>query len=169
MIDPTKLMETWLNMVGDAVRGDTDARDTIRSITGAGMRPDEMVRLMTRFAPAGVTPVQAEVFNEWLEEYWKTMGVVPRYRYLELLERYEQLRLRLDEAERANRQLSPMMAAAAQPEEAQRVLGMWGSMIEETLKAQQEWLKSWSTGSSTETEQQDQAQKSSGSGASTKK
>jgi hypothetical protein len=105
------------------------------------MRPDELLRLMTRFMPAGAVPVQAEAMNEWLEEYWRMMGVVPRYRYLDLLERYEQLRLRLEENEKASRQL-PMMSAG-QPEEAQKVFGLWSSMMEETLKAQQELMKSW--------------------------
>jgi ethanolamine ammonia-lyase large subunit len=35
------------------------------------------------------------------------------------------------------------MMSAAQPEEAQKVFGLWSSMMEETMKAQQEMLKAW--------------------------
>jgi hypothetical protein len=139
-MNPNKIMETWMNLVTEAMRGNGDARETVRTITGSSMRPDELLRLMTRFMPAGTVPFQAEALNEWLEEYWRMMGVVPRYRYLDLLERYEQLRLRLEETEKS-RQL-PMMSAA-QPEEAQKVFGLWSSMMEETMKAQQEMLKAW--------------------------
>jgi hypothetical protein len=135
------MMEVWLNLMNEAMHGGGEARDVMRSITGTSLTPDQMLRIMTRFMPAGVGTVQAKAFNESLEEYWRMMGVVPRYRYLDLLERYEQLRLRLEENEKASRQL-PMMSAG-QPEEAQKVFGLWSSMMEETLKAQQELMKSW--------------------------
>jgi hypothetical protein len=73
---------------------------------------------------------------------------VPRYRYLELLERYEELRLRVEEMENANRALSPLNTAAQQ-EEAKKVMGLWGNMMEETFKVQQQLLSSWMSPSST--------------------
>jgi hypothetical protein len=135
-------MEAWLNLVTEAVRGNNDARETVRTISGASMRPDEMVRVMTRFMPAGVMPMQTETVNEWLEEYWKSIGVVPRYRYLDLLERYEQLRLRVEELEQSKRH--PMMGTgAAQTEDARKVMDLWGTFMQETLKAQQSMLQAW--------------------------
>ncbi len=152
MFDPNKVMEAWLNLVTEAVRGNNDARETVRSLTGVQLRPDEMLRVMSRFMPAGMMPVPAETLNESLEEYWKTMGVVPRYRYLELLERHERLRERLEELEQTNRQMSPL---AAQPEEAKRVLNLWGTMLEESMKFQQEMLNSWSPNVNTRAESSD--------------
>jgi hypothetical protein len=135
-------MESWLNLVTEAVRGNTDARETVRTITGASMRPDEMVRVMTRFMPAGVMPMQTETVNEWLEEYWKSIGVVPRYRYLDLLERYEQLRLRVEELEQSKRH--PMMGSGVpQTEDARKVMDLWGTFMQETIKAQQSLLQTW--------------------------
>ncbi len=166
MINPSKMMEAWMSLVSEATRGNTDARETIRSITGASMRPDEMVRMMTSLMPPGTAPVQAEAFKEWLEEYWKTIGVVPRYRYLELLERYEELRLRVEEMENANRALSPLNTAAQQ-EEAKKVMGMWGNMMEETFKVQQQLLSSWMSPSSTT--QDSESASESGTDASGKK
>jgi hypothetical protein len=158
-MNPNKMMETWLNLVTEAMRGNGDARETVRTITGSSMRPDELLRVMTRFMPAGAVPFQAEAMNEWLEEYWRMMGVVPRYRYLDLLERYEQLRLRLEEVEKS-RQL-PMMPNS-QPEDAQKVFGLWSSMMEETMKAQQEMMKAW-TPKSAEGESESGTGSSSGS------
>jgi hypothetical protein len=163
-MNPNKIMETWMNLVTEAMRGNGDARETVRTITGSSMRPDEMLRLMTRFMPAGTVPFQAEALNEWLEEYWRMMGVVPRYRYLDLLERYEQLRLRVEEFEKS-RQL-PMMSAG-QPEEAQKVFGLWSSMMEETMKAQQEMMKAW-TPKTSEDDTDKNTESSSGSTSSSK-
>jgi hypothetical protein len=163
-MNPNKMMETWMNLVTEAMRGNGDARETVRTITSSSMRPDELLRVMTRFMPAGAMPVQAEALNEWLEEYWRMMGVVPRYRYLDLLERYEQLRLRLEETEKS-RQL-PMMPSS-QPEDAQKVFGLWSSMMEETLKAQQEMLKAW-TPQSAEDDTESKSAGSSGSTSSSK-
>jgi hypothetical protein len=163
-MNPNKIMETWMNLVTEAMRGNGDARETVRTITGSSMRPDEMLRLMTRFMPAGTVPFQAEALNEWLEEYWRMMGVVPRYRYLDLLERYEQLRLRVEEFEKS-RQL-PMMSAG-QPEEAQKVFGLWSSMMEETMKAQQEMMKAW-TPKNSEDDTDKNTESSSGSTSSSK-
>jgi hypothetical protein len=143
MIDPNNMMQTWFNLMNEMMKGNSEARETVKSITGTSARPDEILRLMTRFMPQGVGPVPGEVLNESLEEYWRMMGVVPRYRYLELLERYEQLRLRMEELERANRQFQPMLNTSAQPEEARKVFDMWGSMLQETLKAQQEMMRSF--------------------------
>lgn len=147
LVEPNRVMEAWLSMMTEAVRGNSDAREAVRSMTMAPMRPDEMLRLMTTFMPPGVAPVQVEMFNDWLEEYWKAMGVVPRYRYLELLERYERARERVEELERHNRtrtQLSSSLERTSN-ENADRVLSMWGKVMEESMKMQQEMLKTWMT------------------------
>lgn len=142
MMNPSKMMETWLNLMTEATRGSNDARETMRALTGTSLAPDEMMRLMTRFLPPGIAPTQARVMNESLEEYWRMMGVVPRYRYLEALERNEQLRRQLEEAERALQQMHSGPAAASQ-EQARKVVDLWGSMLQQTLSAQQEMMRTW--------------------------
>ncbi len=140
MFNPNKMMEAWLNLITEAARGSNEAREVIKSITGTSLRPDEVVRMMTHFMPAGVGPISADTINESLEEYWKMMGVVPRYRYLELLERYEELRIKLEEKERSMR-MQPMLDVSPKPEETKKVLDLWGAMLQQTLQAQQEMMQ----------------------------
>ncbi len=146
-MEPNRIMEAWLSMMTEAVRGNTDARAAVQAMTMAPMRPDEMLRLMTTFMPPGIAPVQAEVFNDWLEEYWKAMGVVPRYRYLELLERYERARERVEELERFTRSRTQLSSSLERTgnDSAERVLSMWGKVMEDSMKMQQEMLKTWMT------------------------
>lgn len=144
-MNANKMMEVWFNLMTEVMKGNSDAQETVRSITGTSMRPDEMLRIMSRFMPAGMGPLSGESLNDWLEEYWKTMGVVPRYRYLELLERYDQLRVKLEESEKTVRTLQPMLGVASQQEEAKKVLDVWGNMLQETIKAQSDLMHNWST------------------------
>lgn len=146
-MEPTKIMETWLNLMTEAVRGNSDARETVRALTMSPVRPDEMLRMITRFSPMGgmISGGQAEMVNDWLEEYWKAMGVVPRYRYLELLERYERIRERLEELE-ANRTQFPATLEKTRSESTQRVINTWASLLEETMKTQQEMLRTMAQG-----------------------
>jgi hypothetical protein len=86
-----------------------------------------------------------EAFEAWLEEWWKMMGAVPRSRYLEVLERCETLRRRLEEAEATISRLRGMLEEGRQ-EEARKVLDLGEQMLEETLKAQAEWTRAWAAG-----------------------
>lgn len=137
-----KLMEAWFNLMSEAMRGSTDAQQVIRAMSNASSASDETMRMMTRFMPPGIGPIRPDAFNEWLEDWWRMMGVVPRYRYLELLERYELLRSRLEESEKTTRRLQSMIGEKRQ-EEAQKMLDFWGTTLEETLKAQTEWMQAW--------------------------
>jgi hypothetical protein len=71
------------------------------------------------------------------------MGVVPRYRYLDALERNENLRIRLEECEKS-RKMPGLPGMTEQTEEAQKTaMNLWGSMVEDTLKMQSEWMRNW--------------------------
>lgn len=144
MLTP-KMMEAWFNLMSEAMRGSTDAQQLVRSLSSTTTISDETMRMMMRFMPPGMMPVQPEALSDWLEDWWRMMGVVPRHRYLELLERYELLRSRLEESEKTSRRLQSMLGEKRQ-EEAQKVLDFWGNTLEETLKAQTDWMRMWMPG-----------------------
>jgi hypothetical protein len=64
------------------------------------------------------------------------LGVVPRYRYEELEERYEALRARLEEAEVTIQRLRKLMDEKGGEPEARRLLDTWATAVGETLKMQ---------------------------------
>lgn len=141
---PNVFMEAWLRMITEGARGSSDALDTMKLMTSTPTTPDDMLRLMRRFMPTGSSiPLTPDGLTSTMEEYWSMLGVVPRYRYLEALERNEQLRRRLDEAERKLIQMRQLSGAREQTtEEAQKMLTLWSSMMAETVRMQNEWVRS---------------------------
>ena len=79
----------------------------------------------------------------WIEHWWKVAGVVPRALYLEALERKEVLRTRLEEAEATIQRLRETVGVKGQETQANEILNVWESTIQTTLKAQNEWLQTW--------------------------
>ncbi|NJL03489.1 MAG: hypothetical protein HC911_00960 [Chloroflexaceae bacterium] len=144
---PNVFMEAWLRMITEGARGSTDALDTMKLMTTTPTSPDDMLRLMRRFMPTGTSlPMTPDGLTSTMEEYWGMLGVVPRYRYLEVLERNEQLRRRLDEAERKLNQMRQLSGAREQTtEEAQKMFTLWSSMMAETVRMQNEWVRSVSS------------------------
>lgn len=153
---PNVFMEAWLRMITEGARGSTDALDAMKLMTTTPTTPEDMLRLMRRFMPTGSSmPMTPDSLTATMEEYWAMLGVVPRYRYLEVLDRNEQLRRRLDEAERRLNQMRQLSGAREQTtEEAQKMLTLWSSMMAETVRMQNEWVRSVSSlgKSSSETE-----------------
>lgn len=143
----TNLIEMWLRLVSDALRGTADAQEAIRTLSEAPTTPDQMTRWLTRFMPSALGTYQPHMFEEWLEQTWRVMGVVPRYRYLELLERHETLRNRLEKAEKDAQMMRRSMLTSKMPEqEAQKILDMWENTLHEALKMQSSWIRAWSSG-----------------------
>lgn len=143
------IMEVWLRLMGDAFRGVSDAQEAVRSLSEAPMTPDKLTLWTSRFMPSLMGTTQPEAVSDWMEDTWRMMGVVPRYRYLELLERHEQVRSRLERAESEIKKLrkATLTSAAEMPtQEAQKVLDMWEGMLQETLKIQADWIKGWGAG-----------------------
>jgi len=143
MTTPT-MVEAWFRLMNDALRGNSEAQEALKLLTGGSPTPNALLHWTSRFMPAsGISgPFHPELFEEWLEQYWKIMGVVPRYRYLELLERNEGLRIRLEKAEKVIQQ-QRSLTVMNQPEEAQKVLTLWGNVMEETLRRQGELMQAW--------------------------
>lgn len=142
-----KIIEAWFTLMSEAMRGNSGAQEAMRALTSTTTTStDHLHSWMGQFMPAAMRSMsggaQPERFGEWLEEWWRMMGVVPRYRYLDLLERHENLRLRLEECEKA-RQEKGLMGMAGAQEETQRAMNLWGSMIDTMLKTQSEMMRNF--------------------------
>jgi hypothetical protein len=141
-----RLAEAWLLLLAEAVRGTREARETIRGLAERALAPEEIVRRIAAFLPSGVTPPPPEVLGQWLEGFWTATGVVPRARYEELLERYDAMRARLEEAEVTIQRLRKLAGNEGQPKEQRKLLDLWADTVEETFKTQADWMRSWLEG-----------------------
>lgn len=142
----TNFTEMWLRLMSDAMRGTADAQKAVRSLGEVPTSPAHLTSWITQFMPSagGSLTAAPDALGDWLEDSWRMMGVVPRYRYLELLERHEILRTRLEKAEKEIRNLRKTTFATDVPkQEAQRVLDFWENMLQETIKMQSGWIRSW--------------------------
>lgn len=143
MINP-KVMEAWVTLMAEAMRGTKDAQDAFRSLTEMPATSDNLESWLARFMPSTARLAQPEAFETWLEEWWRMMGVVPRTRYLELLERCDTLQRRLEKAEETIQNLRSLLGSKAQQgEEARKIMDLWSAMLDETIKTQSEWMQSW--------------------------
>jgi hypothetical protein len=140
-------IEAWLTLLAEALKGTGEAQEAFRTLNTMSGDPEALRRWLAKFLPAGGATqpkLQPEAFESWLEESWRMMGLVPRARYLELLEKNDLLQRRLEKAEETIKSLQAMLDSQdPTPAEAQKVMKLWGSMLEDTLKLQAEWLQSW--------------------------
>lgn len=141
-----RLTEAWFRLLADALRGTRAAQATIRSLADGKLTPDKLARQIAQWVPTGVAPPTAETLSQWTEELWSTIGVVPRSRYVELLERYEALRARLEEAEVTIGRLKRMLHEKGHEGDAEKLLDLWSNAVGETLKSQAEWMRGWIAG-----------------------
>lgn len=145
-MDP-KLLETWLRLTADALRGTEEARKAMETLGANPLTPEALTAWARAWMPreAAGAPDAADL-KGLVEEYWKTLGVVPRQRYLELLERYEELKSRLEEAETTVKHLRELLAARGRSQEADGAIGDWEEMTRKALQTQAEWAQSWTEG-----------------------
>jgi len=142
--DP-KIVEVWFKLMAEAAKGVRDAQEAIQSLAKV-LNPADLNRWLLKFSPNLASPTayqQAEMFEEWLEEWWRMMGVVPRARYLDLLEKHEALRRQLEKAQETIRGMQEALNHKGQQPYAKNLLNLWNGMLEETLKTQADWLKVW--------------------------
>jgi hypothetical protein len=145
-----RLLEMWLRLTADAVRGADDARRALQALSQGPLSGDAFSRWLQQWQPGGSfgSPGEAVGAGEELkaiaEEWWKAMGVVPRYRYTELLEHYEQLKTKLQEAEETISRLKRLIRQEGREAEASAVLEAWEKVTQETLRMQEEWVRLWS-------------------------
>ena len=139
-----RLVEAWFRLLADTARGTRTAQSTLRSFAQGQLTAQGVARQLARFLPSGVTPPGPEMIQQWTENLFQTVGVVPRARHMELLERYEALRVRLEEAEVTIQRLKRMLSASGhEGDDAQKLLDIWSNAVGETLRSQTEWLRGW--------------------------
>jgi hypothetical protein len=136
-----QLAEAWFRLLAEAARGTRAAQGTLRGLADGQLTPEKIASRIARWLPVGITPPSAENLARWSEEMWATIGVVPRSRYVELLERYEALRARLEEAEVTIRRLQRLLSEKGHEGDAQKLLDLWSNAVGETLKSQADWMR----------------------------
>lgn len=156
-----KVLEAWYTLMAEATRGTAEAQEAFQSLSEMSATPEALNQWVAQFMPGAASSInfQPESFEEQLENWWRMMGVVPRPRYLELLERCDTLERKLSRAESTIESLRKKLGAHEQQgEDAKKVMDLWGSMMEETLKAQTEWMKAWAAANKPPIEQPDDAE-----------
>jgi len=140
-------MEAWFTLMAEAMRGTKEAQEAFQSLSKATLDPADLNRWLGAFMPAlAASPAspRPEMLEEWLEEWWRMIGVVPRARYLELLEKHDALTRQLEKAQETIRNMQGTLDHKGQQEQyAKNVLDLWNTMLDETLKTQAEWMKAW--------------------------
>ncbi len=153
MFNP-KILEVWFTLMAEAARGTGEAQEAFKALTEASTDPEALKRWQARFMPLAGAAAKPEAFEAWLEDWWRVMGVVPRSRYLELLEQNDQLRRRLEKAEETIHNLRAMLGQEPE-QEAQKMVNLWETMLQESLKAQAEWMRAWVAATEKEEEKDD--------------
>jgi hypothetical protein len=145
MVTDPKIMEAWFTLMAEAMKGTSEAQEAFRSLTKNPLNPADLSHWFNHFMPgsaASPSHLGPEMLQEWLEDWWRTMGVVPRSRYLELLEKNDELTRRIEQAQETIRKMRAALDGREQAK-AGNVLDLWKSMLDETLKTQTEWAKAW--------------------------
>ncbi len=141
MVNP-KLMEAWYRLMAEAAKGTSEAQAYMKRFAEDDPR-EWLARWMQEEDLPGAPPDPDDMPEEWLEQWYRMMGVVPRSRYLKLLERHEKLRQKLEAArEKIDRTRGESTSGAA-GKSADEMMDMWTSALDETLKAQSEWMQSF--------------------------
>ncbi|MBL7978019.1 MAG: hypothetical protein JNN12_06735 [Bacteroidetes Order II. Incertae sedis bacterium] len=78
------------------------------------------------------------------DDWHRMMGVVPRQRYLDLLEKYDALQRQLELTEQALRAAKTPATATTDHELNEQMVKSWQQMAEQTLSLQSAWLKNFS-------------------------
>jgi hypothetical protein len=132
--------DALLGLLNDAHKGVERAREALSALSALPPKPEALIGWAKEYAPNLGDLASSRLFGEQIEEWYRSIGFVPRDRYLELLDRYEQLRLQLEETEEAAEQvksvLDPSHAAA-------KLVDTLGQAAESALRTQTNWLKSF--------------------------
>jgi hypothetical protein len=142
----SQLMEVWLRLTADAVKGAEEARKALGALAEAPLSPEGLSRWAAAWLPSGKlggTAADPGELRALVEEWWKALGVVPRGLFLDLLARYETLRTRLEEAEEAVKNLRELLQAKGQETEAKHALQGWEELTRKALDLQEQWFRTW--------------------------
>ena len=139
MVDQ-RVMETMFRLLSDALKGVDRAQDAFTALSELPPTPDALVDWAKTYAPNLGDMTSSKLFGEQLEDWFRVVGFVPRRRYLEVLERYDQLRSRLEETEKAAEEVKAVLDPT---HAATRLIDTLGKTVETTLRTQSNWLKSF--------------------------
>jgi hypothetical protein len=148
-----RLLELWLRMSADAVRGADSAQQAMGALGQSPVSPAALASWMQMWLPEArekdpppVSAADASTFQKMVEDWWRHLGVAPRHQYDELRTRYEELHRRVEESEATVRRLRGSLASEGGRAEAQDMLDTWERATEQTLTAQAEWARRWLQG-----------------------
>ena len=137
-----KSISSLLGLITDAVRGSSEAKAAFEAMLTRPGNAQELLAWIRRFAPMGGNPLRPELLGQQIEEAARMLGFVPRSRYLELLERHEILRQKLEDAEKTIQRLQAMMATGGNETTARKLLDGLAATVDGALKKQAEFLQS---------------------------
>ena len=109
--------EAWFQLMAQAMQGTQEAQKLFATLLQSPNVAANFQKWLALFAPGMEMPAavsQPQAMTEWLETWQKAMGVVPRIRYLELLEKTDALERRVRELEKNNRRLRSMLEGREQ-------------------------------------------------------
>jgi hypothetical protein len=141
VVDP-RLFETWTRLLA-SMRASAETIETLLPFT-PGLNREQLASMLARASTAAPGSGSRPPGAESVEQFWNMLGLVPRYRYDELEERYEALRSRLEEAEVTIQRLRRLMDERGGEPEARQVLDSWASAVGETLRMQAGMVRSMS-------------------------
>lgn len=139
MVDQ-RVMETMFRLLSDALKGVDRAQEAFTALADLPATREALVDWAKTYAPNLGDMTSSQVFGEQLEDWFRVVGFVPRRRYLELLDRYDQLRGRLEETEKAAEEVKAVLDPA---HAANRLIDTLGKTVESTLRTQSNWLKAF--------------------------
>lgn len=150
-----KMLEAWLRLSADAVRGTEQAREAMRMLGLQSPEAGGLQEWITRWFPtpapagsgrtAGFSADPQELLS-MAQEWWQGLGVVPKYQYTEALRRCEELTRRLEEAEKTIARLRQLAAADRDAETGEAIKGAldtWQELTRTALEAQADWARTW--------------------------
>ncbi len=149
-----KVLESLIRLTSDAMQGAVGAQNAVKSLADLPSNPDEVMGWIQKNVPTVGSLSKSELFGDQFDQWFKMMGFVPRARYVELLERYEELRLKLEEAEKTHHRLESLLDPA---HVASEVLNAWGSTLHKALETQSQWLSAFLGSEAPDEEEEDEA------------
>jgi len=136
-------MDAWFRLMRETARNATTAQETFGSLTKAAT-PEELARHMAQMAAGTSSGLNENELMRMWEDWWRAMGVVPRSRYLELLEENDALRRQLREAEQTIERLRTAgRTADKSTAQVQQAAQAWENMFQQMLDAQSQWMQAW--------------------------
>ena len=128
--------------MAEAAKGQSQAKDLLNALS-VGASPDALTRWLKQVYGGEVPPGQVELFTLWTQNYWETLGFVPKARFEELERHYLELKKQLEAAEREAAVARTLLSLQGQEEKAKEAVDAWSEAVQTTLSAQTKWWSSW--------------------------